>query len=79
VLLENRERGIVAKFLAESELVYDIFATEVVKERGRDPAVVERLAKDGSSRLTEAQRLMLTVQALAILRCLLLLPSQFPS
>jgi hypothetical protein len=44
VLFKNCERGIVAKFLAEGELVYDIFATEVVKERGRDPAVVETLA-----------------------------------
>jgi hypothetical protein len=79
VLFKNCERGIVAKFLAEGELVYDIFATEVVKERGRDPAVVETLAYDGTPRLTDAQRLMLTVQALAILRCLLLLLSQFPS
>jgi hypothetical protein len=79
VLLENRVSGIVSKLLAKCELVYDICATEVVKEGGCDPAVVETLAKDGASRLTEAQRMMLTVQALAILRCSLLLPSQFPS
>ena len=79
MLLENRECGIVSKLLTKCELVYDIFATEVVKEGGCDPAMIETLAKDGDSRLTEAQRMMLTVQALAILQCLLLLPSQFPS
>ena len=72
MLLEDCERGIVTKLLAESELVYDIFATEVVKEGGSDPAIVEILAKYEGSRLSEAQKMMLTVQALAILRCLLL-------